>query len=267
MQVTQYQCPLCMSSFLDRIEYIEHCKSHDFCCTKCNRVFPDAGTLASHETVHDTKRQKRSYAEFIREDMFCLPCNKRLKSSSQVDQHYKMHDAVSLVINYIDFYPCHECMIIYVNEEKRDEHMLDVHSINPKEEGVKKAPGKQLLTDKVDESCTDYQFLEDDKENDYKEGEYICGDCALVYPSAKDLKYHSILHQTKFRCPFLGCGCQYDQLSRLSIHITNKHINSATLRCLHCDQPFETYDKLQAHMKSECKEKKYNCHECGEFFD
>lgn len=265
LNIDQFQCVLCFKSFTDRQKYIVHSKSHDFNCASCNRVFSDAESLASHEVIHERVKAKRNYSEFIRDDMFCVPCNKRLKSSSQVDQHYKMHDAISMVVNYMDFFPCHECQIVYASDERLAGHMDEIHpDRSAKANSGKTNQSLKMLQDQDDESYLDYQFLEDEKDvNEYKEGQYACGECDIVYPSARELKNHAVLHQSKFKCPIHGCGCQYDQLSRLSIHIFHKHINSANLQCLHCQEACETYDKLQAHMKEECREKKYKCHHCG----
>lgn len=193
-------------------------------------------------------------------DFFCVPCNKKLRSSLQVDQHTKMHSSMSLIINYIDFYPCHECRVIYMSGEKMAAHMNEHHEIE-KPMNEKKA-SKSL--NKIDDSCTDYQFLEDDRDdNEYKDGAYSCGDCELSFPSANELKYHVILHAKKFQCPIFECGCQYNQLSRLSIHVINKHINAKLRQCLHCGKPFDTFDELQLHLKADCREKKFQCHHCG----
>lgn len=118
--------------------------------------------------------------------------------------------------------------------------------------------------DKIDDSCTDYQFLEDDRDdNEYKDGAYSCGDCDLSFPTVNELKYHVILHANKFQCPIFECGCQYNQLSRLSIHVINKHINAKLRQCLHSGKPFDSFDELQQHLKIECREKKFQCNHCG----
>lgn len=254
----KFQCMLCWKSFPERIKYIEHCKSHDFSCKQCNRVFTDAEQLAAHMPIHE--KNKRNYSEFIREDMFCMPCNRKLKSNTQVEQHYKMHDAVSMVINYMDFHPCHECQTIFVSEKTFNKHNNDMHAGKLKSG---KPTVQSIKTAADDEEYLEEEFLED--ENDYREGQYMCGECDTIYATARELKNHIILHQTKFNCPIQGCGCQYDQLSRLSIHIFHKHINAANLQCLHCEETFETYDQLQAHTKNDCREKKFQCHHCGKF--
>lgn len=193
-------------------------------------------------------------------DFFCTPCNKRLRSTLQVDQHTKMHYSMSLIINYIDFYPCHECRMIFISGEKMAVHMNEHHQVDKLTH--EKKPNNSL--DKIDDSCTDYQFLEDDRDdNEYKDGAYSCGDCDLSLPSASELKYHVILHANKFQCPIFECGCQYNQLSRLSIHVMNKHINAKLRQCLHCGKPFDSFDDLQLHLKADCREKKFQCKHCG----
>lgn len=163
---------------------------------------------------------------------------------------------MSLIINYLDFFPCHDCCQLFISKQILSEHNAKEH------------PGKGSKSDLsekiVDESCTDYQFLDEEKQSDFREGEvYSCGECGQSYQTINELKYHVILHASKFECPIEECGCQYDQLSRLSIHVLNKHINTKNLQCLHCSQAFPTYDDLQTHLKHFCKEKKFKCYECG----
>lgn len=249
-----YQCPLCDIQFTDEDEYIQHCKDHNDTqhqCEGCNEFFLDEDQFYQHDCEAVDKDESE-------EDLLCVPCNKRMKSTAQLRQHKKMHDSMSLIIDSMDFYPCHDCCLIFISKEKLNEHNGTVHADKA---------GKDLtnLSEKIDDSCTDYQFLDSDMlQMEYKENEtYSCGECDLPFQTIIELKYHVILHSSKFQCPIDECGCQYDQMSRLSIHVLNKHINSKNLQCLHCSLPFQTYDDLQAHLKNFCKEKKFPCHECG----
>lgn len=248
-----YECRMCGAQFTEQDEFIQHSKDHNDTqhqCDMCNEFFLDEEQFYQHEC----EAADRSENE---EDLLCVPCNKRMKSTAQLRQHKKMHDSMSLIIDSMDFYPCHDCCLIFVSKEKLSEHNGSVHT---------EKVGKDLtnLSEKIDDSCTDYQFLDGDLQMEYKEDEtYSCGECDLPFQTITELKYHVILHATKFQCPIDECGCQYDQMSRLSIHVLNKHINSKNLQCLHCSLPFQTYDDLQAHLKNFCKEKKFSCHECG----
>lgn len=245
-----YECPLCSTQFADRNDYIQHCREHDgseYQCAGCNKIFEDDEQLLNHDCeAVDTND----------DDLICIPCNKRLKSSAQLRQHTKMHDSMSLIVNYLDFFPCHDCCMLFISKDRLSEHNSTVHP----EKNVK----LDGLSEKIDDACTDYQFLDEDKQSDFREGEvYSCGECSQSYQTIDELKYHVILHASKFECPIEECGCQYDQMSRLSIHVLNKHINTKNLQCLHCSQAFQTYDDLQNHLKHFCKEKKFNCYECG----
>lgn len=247
----EYECYICALTYIDKQEYLEHCKTHDFYCNICCKVFIDENELREHRNEHKESPDDQ-------DDLFCGPCNKRLRSSAQVEQHTKMHESMSLIINYIEFFPCHDCTLIFVNNERLQEHFAADHKAEAQK--AKKAKLK-----KIDETCTDYQFLEEEKEEEYQDGAYSCGHCAATYSSATGLKYHVILHSNKFSCPIFECGCEYDQLSRLSIHVLNKHINMSNLQCLHCNDSFSSYDELQSHLRNDCKEKKFNCPECGKY--
>lgn len=248
-----YECPLCGTQFADRNEYVQHCKDHDgaeYQCEGCSEFFSDEDQLLQHECEMNDKNVDE-------EDLLCIPCNKRMKSTAQLRQHSKMHDSMSLIINYFDFFPCHDCCLLFITKDKLNEHSVNFHA----DKSSKEIPG---IAEKIDESCTDYQFLDGDIQSEYKENEvYSCGECSQSYQTINELKYHVILHASKFECPIEECGCQYDQMSRLSIHVLNKHINTKNLQCLHCSQAFQTYDDLQTHLKHYCKEKKFKCYECG----
>lgn len=250
-----YECELCATQFAERDEYLQHCKEHDdgadFRCDTCNAYYSDEEQLANHDC--DTNENVNE------EDLICVPCNKRMKSLAQLRQHNKMHDSMNLIISYLDFYPCNDCCLLFVSKDKLNEHNASDHP----EKGV-----VSELPEKIDDSCTDYQFLDGDLQPEYKLGvSYACGECNQSYQLLEELKYHVILHANKFECPIEECGCQYDQMSRLSIHVLNKHINTKNLQCLHCSQSFTTYDDLQNHLKHFCKEKKYKCFECGMIYN
>lgn len=246
-----YECPLCSTQFADRNDYIQHCREHDgteYQCAGCNKIYEDDEQLLNHDC---------EAVDANDDDLICIPCNKRLKSTAQLRQHTKMHDSMSLIVNYLDFFPCHDCCLLFISKDRLSEHNSTAHP----EKTAKLLDG---LSEKIDDNCTDYQFLDEDKQSDFREGEvYSCGECSQSYQTINELKYHVILHASKFECPIEECGCQYDQMSRLSIHVLNKHINTKNLQCLHCSQAFQTYDDLQTHLKHFCKEKKFNCFECG----
>lgn len=250
----EYECYLCALTFIEKQEYIDHCKTHGFYCELCYKVVNDENELKEHMNEHLDQDEGHG------DELFCGPCNKRLRSSAQVEQHTKMHGAMGEIISHLDFYPCHECSIIFISGDRLHAHLCEQHGTNA---NIKEQKLSGL--EKIDETCTDYQFLDEDKEEEYQDAPYKCGHCGVIYQSATELKYHVMVHAEKFSCPYADCGCQYDQLSRLSIHVLNKHINTINNQCSHCQMLFGSYDDLQYHLKNDCKERKYACHECGKW--
>lgn len=252
-----YECPMCRIQFMEQEDYVQHCKTEhvtddtQYQCDSCNEFFISEEQFCQHECEMSDKNDDDD------EDLMCSACNKRMKSTSQLRHHKNIHDANSMIIDNTDFFPCHDCCLIFIAKEKLNEHNGKMHT--------QKVP-KELsnLSGKIDESCTDYQFLDGDVQTEYREDEiYSCGECEQSFHTIAELKLHVIMHANKFQCPFEQCGCQYDQMSRLNIHVLNKHINTKNLQCLHCSHPFQTYDELQKHLKDFCKEKKFSCNECG----
>lgn len=250
-----YECPICATQFIDKMDYLNHCKEHDgieFQCEGCMDMFSDEESLLSHDCLGNDER-------LTEEELFCIPCNKRLKSGTQLNQHNKMHDSMSMILAHTEFFPCHDCCLLFVAKTDLTEHNGENH---PDKISKDMDDDETESITNVDESCTDYQFLDEDKQ-DFKDVPYSCGLCNAAYANILELKNHVIFHAKKYPCPIFECGCQYDQLSRLNIHVLNKHINKQNMQCFHCGLPFSTYDELQAHLKNSCKEKKFKCYECG----
>lgn len=250
-----YECPICATQFIDKMDYLNHCKEHDgieFQCEGCGDMFSDEEALLSHDCLGEDER-------LTEEELFCIPCNKRLKSGTQLNQHNKMHDSMTMILALTEFFPCHDCYLLFVAKADLTEHNVENHADKINKDMDDDASAE--ITN-VDESCTDYQFLDEDKQ-DFKDVPYSCGVCNATYSNIMELKNHAIFHAKKYPCPIFECGCQYDQMSRLNIHVLNKHLNKQNMQCFHCGLPFPTYDELQAHLKNNCKEKKFKCYECG----
>lgn len=113
-----------------------------------------------------------------------------------------------------------------------------------------------------DDSCINYQFLD---QGAYENGVYQCGVCEESFVTSDEAKLHLVVHMDKFICPEEACGCQYELFARFVMHITDKHINGNSHRCKYCDLHLDSYDAVQAHLKNDCKERKYDCTHCGKF--
>lgn len=249
-----YECDKCGEQFHCNETYINHCMTHDFFCVKCGQFLneQDAQThFENHELMDSASTQNKS-------DLFCIYCNKKVRSKVQYDHHVKMHETMNIVVGYNDYHRCEECRTMFLYEEELVEHKKKHPKI--------KSPSKDLFVD--DKSCTDYQFLDDDKElTDDASAIYSCGVCEKFDGTIGDLKQHIVLHSKKFSCPFSGCGCEYDMISRLHLHIQKKHFQGDTYNCDHCKEvTFTNYDDLQKHMRTDCKERKFECSHCDKKF-
>lgn len=230
-----YECA-CGMLLADKNAYTEHCNNtHDFFCNHCTQIFL-------------TEKEFKQHMSAAHRGLYtCKHCGKKLKNQAQYEQHNKVHESINVINNYLTFYPCHKCQIIYWEESSLQVHLTNVHQADEQKKDI-------------DESCVDYQFLDEDN---YEEGHYSCGVCGQVSANSNDAKFHVIVHSKKFTCPYEDCGCEYDQFSRFTIHIMTKHINGNSHTCTHCSLPFDSYDDLQWHMKNNCKERKFACTHCG----
>lgn len=169
-----YECQLCSTQFTDREVLLVHLKEHDSTsiqCDGCNRIFDDEEQLLQH----DCESNDIMNDVVNDEDLICIPCNKKMKSTAQLRQHSKMHDSMSLIITYLEFFPCHDCCLLFLSKERLSKHNEHSHPLK----NTKPLAG---LSEKIDESCTDYQFLDEEKQADFKEGEiYACGECSQSF--------------------------------------------------------------------------------------
>lgn len=252
------RCVECEISFEDRDQLVLHYQElHDYFCAECALVFSKEDALLLHNiNVHQPQQTKpkrvpaklpaTSVAEFR-----CTHCDKSIRGQLKFDQHQKMHDAMNVINNYVTFYPCHQCHLIFLTEGEGNDHRSFHDSTD-----------KPANDQYVDASCTDYQFLDEDG---YEDNSYGCGQCEAVFPNSADAKFHLVSHSAVFTCPYDVCGCQYDNFGRYTSHIMNKHVNGQDHRCTHCGSQFDSFDDLQAHMKHNCAERKYACNHCGKF--
>lgn len=248
-----YECDKCNEQFTCNETYVSHCMTHDFFCVKCGQFLNEQDAqkhFDNHELMDSASTQMKS-------DLFCVYCNKKVRSKAQYDQHVKMHETLNIVVGYNEYHRCEECRTMFLYEEELVEHK--------KKHPKVKSPSKDLFVD--DKSCTDYQFLEDDKELTDDSTLYSCGVCEKFDATISDLKQHIVLHSKKFSCPFSGCGCEYDMISRLHLHIQKKHFQGDTYNCDHCKEAtFTNFDDLQIHLRIDCKERKFLCTHCDKKF-
>lgn len=218
-------------------------------CYRCHATFPNLENYAAHRISNDCQQvdspsKIRNPRSKVDDYHNCNLCNKRFKTTTTFNQHLKLHEAIEIVIDYLDSAPCDDCHKIFLMKSQQLKHEC------PKKR-------KNSDGDYVDESCTDYQYLEQDSD-------FTCDVCSLEFSNLTTAKLHVVTHAKEFVCPFEGCGCSYEIWSRFAMHLGTKHLNGKRHQCRFCEVECESFDALQAHYKDECPEKKFNCDHCGE---
>lgn len=218
-------------------------------CNRCHATFANVDEFTSHSNDNDcqlldfaTKGQHQRMK--LEEFHHCNLCkDKRFKTKSTFNQHQKLHESIEYVIESFKCFPCEDCHKIFLTSYDRTQH---------------DCPKKQKNSDGeyIDESCTDYQYLE-------QEADFSCDKCSLEFTNLNTAKLHVITHAKEFDCPFPDCGCSYEIWSRFAMHLSTKHLNEKQHQCKFCDADCESFDALQAHYKNQCTEKKFKCDHCG----
>lgn len=218
-------------------------------CYRCHATFPNLDDFTAHRNSKHCQKVDFSFKiqnQRLKVDDYqqCHLCNKRFKTTTTFNQHQKLHESIEVVIDYLDCSPCDDCHKIFLLKNQQVKH--DCPKKRKNDDG-----------EYIDESCTDYQYLEQDSE-------FSCDVCSLEFASLDTAKLHVVTHAKEFICPFEGCGCSYEIWSRFAMHLTTKHLNAKRHQCRFCEIECDSFDLLQAHYKDECPEKKFKCSHCGE---
>ncbi|KAJ6633403.1 Zinc finger protein [Pseudolycoriella hygida] len=220
-------------------------------CYRCHATFNTSDDLNLHRNSDDCQPDDsllkiQSQKPKVDEDHQCNLCHKRFKTSTTFNQHQKLHESIEIVIDYLGCAPCDDCHKIFLVKDHEETHDC------PKKK-------KSSDGDYIDESCTDYQYLEQDSD-------FTCDICSMEFPNLNTAKQHVVTHAKEFVCPFEGCGCSYEIWSRFAMHLNTKHLNSKRYQCRFCECVCESFDSLQAHYKDECPEKKFKCNHCDKSY-
>lgn len=217
-------------------------------CDRCHANFTNADDYTIHRNDDECEPiellfKSENLKEKLDDDYHCSLCHKRFKAISAFNQHLKLHEAIEIVVDYLPCFPCDDCHKIFQLEQNILKH---------------DCPKKKRNADdaSLDESCTDYQYLEHDSN-------FVCDACSMEFSNLNTAKQHVVTHSKEFLCPFEGCGCTYEIWSRFAMHLGTKHLNAKRNQCKFCDVECESFDSLQAHYKNDCPEKKFKCEHCG----
>ncbi|XP_053676742.1 zinc finger protein 501-like [Anopheles nili] len=176
----------------------------------------------------------------------CNICGKNFPSQSRLAKHSKFHTDSNIVLDHMNFLVCKTCRTMFLREEDLNDHN-------------RQSCDRFDLADDVHDRCRDEeQYLQS-----FAGG--ICGLCGAKFDETIHLKQHIITHLDKFPCPVEGCGCEYASLARLSIHISNQHVDYLSPKCPHCQEEIDRVD-LRQHMRLYCKAKQFKCTHCDKMF-
>ncbi|XP_049547194.1 zinc finger protein ZFP2-like [Anopheles darlingi] len=178
-------------------------------------------------------------------ELKCEICATTHPSRGCLKRHMRKHRNANILLEHMSFYSCEVCHSLYLNEEERNEHYQACANSF--------ANNDEILSERG-------QHLDD--------GGGLCGVCNVSYVNSEMLKHHMVLtHLGKFSCPFADCGCEYNSMAPLALHITNKHIQSAeTTRCLRCKEEI-TRGCMEQHLESGCKAiPQFDCMHCDKKF-
>uniref|UniRef100_A0A182NDD0 Protein krueppel n=1 Tax=Anopheles dirus TaxID=7168 RepID=A0A182NDD0_9DIPT len=178
----------------------------------------------------------------------CDICGKSTASRSRLMKHMKLHNDSNIVLDHMNFFSCASCQYVFLREEDLNEHNTTQRCIS--------------LTENGGNRCAEDGHLEP---NMRKTSGGICGICDTKYGDMVRLKQHIIIHLDKFPCPLEGCGCEYASLARLSIHVSNQHVDYLSPTCPHCNESIERVD-LRQHVRLFCKAKQFGCTHCDKKF-
>uniref|UniRef100_A0A182JT67 Uncharacterized protein n=1 Tax=Anopheles christyi TaxID=43041 RepID=A0A182JT67_9DIPT len=180
----------------------------------------------------------------------CDICGKVAHSRSRLVKHMKLHTDSKIVLDHMSFYVCTCCRYVFLREQDLSEHTLQ-------------CAGCIALLDDVNEHCRDQVYVEPSKR--IVGGNGVCGICDTRYDDMLHVKQHIITHLEKFACPLEGCGCEYASLARLTIHISNQHVDYLSPNCPHCKEEIDRVD-LRQHVRLYCKAKQFQCTHCDKKF-
>nr|XP_040238171.2 zinc finger protein ZFP2-like isoform X2 [Anopheles coluzzii] len=177
----------------------------------------------------------------------CNICGKIALSKSRLAKHMQLHIDSKIVLDHMNFFICTFCRYVFLREQDLSDHSVQCS-------GCLNFPVVR------NEPCRVRDNVEPAKR--IVGGSGVCGICDAGYDDLLHVKQHIISHLEKFPCPLEGCGCEYSSLARLTIHISNQHVDYLSPNCPHCKEEIDRVD-LRQHVRLYCKAKQFECTHCG----
>lgn len=201
----------------------------------------------------------------------CKLCNVRFHKLNEYQNHVQMHSITEPLAMQMVFSKCELCPTVY---RARDDLVLHVMRHDSDEVFIS-IPSPGLLG---------YNSVTTGKN-------FWCGHCSNKYEEEVDINRHIMLHHMNpIICPFdrqeftqiqpllahistshsevssLGASCSHCQLDNCDKAEHIKVSNEKPLECDHCDQRFDSKQRLLSHLKIAFGINDFSCDICGESF-
>ncbi|KAJ2938613.1 hypothetical protein O0L34_g11925 [Tuta absoluta] len=221
-----------------------------FKCAQCIKGFVMRTPYENHMKLHDKTRG----------DNECDICKQRLKTKSQLENHYRYH---------IERYRCSAC------EETRNCYMsLKDHYLRKHSDG------------RCEYACPvcfkQFRFrssLQKHKSDKHEQRERMkCKYCDKTFASESAIGYHLKFNHTQEESANLKrhkcdvCGRSFKMLQKLKTHMVT-HSNVRSHYCVECDKSFKTRTALNlhfrtvvAHNQTDRQQYLFNCPQCDKRF-
>ncbi|KAA0701989.1 hypothetical protein E1301_Tti007814 [Triplophysa tibetana] len=232
----QFNCKHCKRKFDSYVRLRAHWVVHaataekPFCCTQCDKHFPDKRSLDVHRMLH-----KGPY--------ICDQCDTTFTKFKEFQTHQKIHKADKS-------FTCKDCGKSFQQAYGLRKHLV-VHSAE------KQVCGKTLNS---------ISALKSHQHADAVISKYSCNVCGKSFKSAGYLKVHTRIHtgEKPFSCSV--CGKAFHQQASLKAHQI-LHTGERPFGCDVCEKGFCTLGNLRRHQRIHTGEKPFTCEVCGRGFN
>ncbi|KAH9510191.1 hypothetical protein Btru_043712 [Bulinus truncatus] len=285
----QFACPICPSSFRQRLGLkkhmnVKHSKTAKFQCPFCAKFMYNKNDLDGHVTCGNHSSQKSSTLHWT------VPPHHSDYPTTFADHGQPVgHLPVTESVRKDLGFPCRACPDVFSNIEEYNYHMECTHRsyehaqrcealhLYKEEEGEKssiRCSTSELLGKFAAYECsycsvivTDYLSLNQHSKNCPSPSCYmICLTCGEKFPSKSEMRQHlKFMHHHKtFGCRF--CDMMFLSSSGLLSHTKAKHKPDPKTLCQICGQAFHNRANLQGHMNMHLGVKPFQCKKCGKSY-
>ena len=316
-----FKCPSCPESFFSESSLKRHRRKFhpetlknagrrrrpeaglSWACNECSEVLKSQSSLKAHKKAQHQKRKKCNMCEELvlnlpqhRLDVHpeimavtegtmaadgmcvCPYCSKQIATQQHLESHIKrMHEELLMKSSkdVMDSLYCVECGTTFESARAVRLHRKATHD---RHLHVKVCPqcAKEVmnLQKHIRDAHPDPDCVKD----------WPCKDCALVFRTTRDLRYHRAKVHEKEICPFCGklatkehieyvhrvapvqcdlCLAELKNKRALRNHKNKVHAPPEVLRCQECGQLFDNKIKLYAHNYAVHSYQESRCEWCG----